>query len=331
MCAFLKKFLFSKGVFAILWIVAGLIFVIEGPRFIDYIDQLKLSLSSTSVVQQKCNAADGLDWITKNVNDYTLENIIKYLEWTNESSCRLSQNFGGSVIYSVGMDGQKAVCLDSTVRPIRASDVWPIKVKEEFSECLVYSFGINNDWTFDEAMESFGCRVYAFDPSMNLSNHYHSSKIQFFKIGLSDRCEHSSTKKNNWPIESLDSIYYNLLRHQGRIIDYLKIDIESDEWIVLPQILSSGMMDKVRQLGVEIHIAPSENNFLRDLQQRVKVLKSLEDYGFVRFYSKLNPFSYALNYIDNTDWFGYNSYEIAWFNFKHIRKPVNDHGCPSQR
>jgi hypothetical protein len=324
MCAFSRKFIFNKKMFAVLWIVVGMV-LIECLRSIDIIDQVKLSLSSTSMVQKKCNSADSLDWFAKNVNDYTLENIIHYLEWTNSTSCRLSQDFGGSVIYRVGLDGQKAVCLDQTVRPVSASDVWPIKVEEELGECLVYSFGINNDWTFDEAMESFGCRVYAFDPSMNLSNHDHSTKIHFYNIGLSDRYLHSSTTRNNWSMESLDSIYQNLLGHKGRIIDYIKIDIESDEWIVLPQILSSGMVDKVRQLGVEIHIAPSENNLLRDLQERVKVLKSLEDYGFVRFDSKLNPISYTLNYIDNTDWFGYNSFEIAWFNSKHIRKPVNDH------
>ena len=56
--------------------------------------------------------------------------------------------------------------MDPSVRP------------EKESECLVYSFGISNDWTFDEAMEQMGCRVvYAFDPSMNVDNHDHSSKI----------------------------------------------------------------------------------------------------------------------------------------------------------
>jgi hypothetical protein len=38
-------------------------------------------------------------------------------------------------------------------------------------------------------MESFGCRVFAFDPSMNLSTHDHSTKIHFYEIGLSDRDE----------------------------------------------------------------------------------------------------------------------------------------------
>ncbi|CAG2232362.1 unnamed protein product [Mytilus edulis] len=30
--------------------------------------------------------------------------------------------------------------------------------------CLVYSFGINNQWSFDDAMANIGCDVFSFDP-----------------------------------------------------------------------------------------------------------------------------------------------------------------------
>ena len=50
----------------------------------------------------------------------------------------------------------------------------------------------------------------------------------------------------NWSIRSLDSIYRQLGHFaQDRIIDYLKIDVEHSEWIALPQILQSRMMDRV--------------------------------------------------------------------------------------
>lgn len=42
-----------------------------------------------------------------------------------------------------GIDGQKAVCLDPGVAP-------------EPGACLVYSFGISDDWSFDQVMESYG-------------------------------------------------------------------------------------------------------------------------------------------------------------------------------
>ncbi len=79
------------------------------------------------------------------------------------------------------------------------------------------------------------------------------------------------------------------------------------------------MMDHVRQLGVEIHFFLENNNKLVDIRQRIKILKSLEDYGFVRFGSKVNPFSYALNYIDNEEWLGYNLYEVVWYNSNLLR------------
>lgn len=269
------------------------------------------------------NCRGGIDWTLHRVDELTMEQIITYVEWSNSSSCRLSHDFGGNVIFTAGVDGQKAVCLDPAVRPERASGAWPPVTKKKFNECLVYSFGIKNEWSFDEAMEALGCRVYAFDPSMNRTRHDHTSKIHFYDLGLSDRDEQrldDKDVKKNWTMKSLDSIYRNLLGHGGKIIDYLKIDIERDEWIVLPQILSSGMMDHVRQMGVEIHLlSPTGNNTLDGIRQNIKILKSLEDYGLVRFDSKFNLWSNDLKIIDNAEWWGYDAYELVWYNSKLAR------------
>lgn len=255
-----------------------------------------ISATSSTVSKRKCH--NPIDWSVDRVEDLTLDQIIEYVEWTNSTSCRLTHDFGGHV-HKEGVNGQKAVCLDPLVRP------------EKDSECLVYSFGINNDWTFDEAIEQMGCRVYAFDPSMNVENHDHKAKIHFYNLGLGDRDERWNKDSNmNWTMKSLDSIYHNLLQHDGRIIDYLKIDIQHSEWIVLPQILSSGMMDRVRQLALDVHLP--ERGGLDEFRRRVGILKSLEDYGLVRFDSKFNPWSLKWNVA--IDWEGYNAYEIVWYN-----------------
>ena len=34
--------------------------------------------------------------------------------------------------------------------------------------CVVYSFGLGADWSFDRDAESHGCRVHGFDPTNNL-------------------------------------------------------------------------------------------------------------------------------------------------------------------
>ena len=56
--------------------------------------------------------------------------------------------------------------------------------------CVVYSMGINNNWSFDEAMAEYGCRMFSFDRLMNGTDQYHcdhSRFIYFFYLGLSDR------------------------------------------------------------------------------------------------------------------------------------------------
>ena len=43
------------------------------------------------------------------------------------------------------VDGDKFICLD--------------KIVKSNSQCLIYSFGISNDWTFEDQMDKFGRRV----------------------------------------------------------------------------------------------------------------------------------------------------------------------------
>lgn len=34
--------------------------------------------------------------------------------------------------------------------------------------CVVYSYGLGADWSFDKDAENFGCSVHGFDPTNNL-------------------------------------------------------------------------------------------------------------------------------------------------------------------
>ncbi|KAI9559265.1 hypothetical protein GHT06_016054 [Daphnia sinensis] len=231
----------------------------------------------------------------------TGEELMEYFTWTNRSSCQLAHDFGGKMMSNPsGIDGQKCVCIDPRIAPLSG-------------QCLVYSFGINNEWSFDEQMESYGCQVFAFDPSMNQPPHNHSSAIHFYDWGLGDRDE---KLPNNWQIHSLSSIYNNLTAWHGSvIIDYLKIDIEGAEWRALPEIMNSGLLSRIRQLGVEIHL-----NSVASLEQHrewAKVLRSLEQMGMIRFDSKRNPW-----YTGDFGKFrlsGSFGHEIAWYNSKLLR------------
>ena len=247
---------------------------------------------------------NNFNWKTTDIDNMKPQDIISYFYWTNRSSCKLSHDFGGQMFHNPsGLDGQKAVCLDPDVRPTA-------------NRCIVYSFGISYEWSFDEAMEDYGCKVYAFDPSMNEGVYDYSKSIHFYNFGLGDR-DYITADDRNWTMKTLSSIYQMLVPlHGNAVIDYLKMDIEFAEWDVIPQIISSGMLAKVRQLGVEFHLR--EEGDLEKYKSLVRVIKGIEDAGMIRFDSKYNP------------WFpgqikslgGYNGslgFEIAFYqNLSHM-------------
>ncbi|XP_057368161.1 uncharacterized protein LOC130689152 [Daphnia carinata] len=240
-------------------------------------------------------------WRTLNVDEMSPEDMINYFLWPNRTSCRLVHDFGGHMKRKPsGLDGQKAVCLS------------PEQVAPPPGECLVYSFGINNEWSFDDHMERYGCQIYAFDPSMKANDHDRSPAIHFLKLGLHSR---DWTNKEGWRLRSLTSIYNMLIkRHGERVIDYLKIDIELDEWEIIPQIIKSGMLAKIRQLAVEIHLSIKDSP--ERMRDRVRIIRSLEEAGMVRFDSKMNPwFSGTFKLLGLS---GPRGYEIAWYNNKFL-------------
>ena len=107
-----------------------------------------------------------------------------------------------------GIDGQKSVCMDKGVIPVPKA-------------CIVYSFGINNEWSFDTMFEKFGCQIYAFDPSMNMGDRDYTTNIHFYRIGISD-VDTDREATTNWKLRTLDSIYKMLEPRHGKdvIIGY---------------------------------------------------------------------------------------------------------------
>lgn len=107
-----------------------------------------------------------------------LDDSQDYFRFWNDGSCHLYFEFGGRVYRqendseTVGIDGQKAVCLDPGLAPPSGL-------------CVVYSFGLADDWSFDSAMETYGCDVFAFDPSIQYPQVLNKSRrIHYFNLGL---------------------------------------------------------------------------------------------------------------------------------------------------
>jgi hypothetical protein len=152
--------------------------------------------------------------------------------------------------------------------------------------CLVYSFGINYDFSFDDAVAAtFGCKVRSFDPSMlKVGNHTRGAHIWFYKLGIGGR---NKTDSRGWTFSTLSS----LLSHFNDthiVMDYLKMDVEGAEWASLTNMYATGVLQNVKQLGMEIHVTRNPKDFLRFWS----VLDTLEQLGFRRWYFAINTVAY---------------------------------------
>ena len=91
---------------------------------------------------------------------------------TYDTVCKIKIRLGGKYLPVCHvMDGQKYVCMDELVEDIRNE------------KCIVYSFGIGEDWSFEEAIAGMGCDVYAYDPTIDHPK-FLSDKIKFAKLGV---------------------------------------------------------------------------------------------------------------------------------------------------
>ncbi|XP_045211123.2 probable methyltransferase-like protein 24 isoform X2 [Mercenaria mercenaria] len=165
---------------------------------------------------------------------------------------------------------------------------WDICDEDRFrlteESCIVYSFGINNDFSFDEAVTKYyGCEVHSFDPSMNMDD-FTKGKIHFHNLGISARDEVTDDK---WNLLRYNSIRSKLGHKKN--ISVLKMDIEIYEWEVLPDIISTGDLAGTYNLVVEFHLAMSSPEQGKDKYlPALKLLKSLYDHGYRIFWTHQN-------------------------------------------
>ncbi|KAL5022769.1 hypothetical protein ScPMuIL_001924 [Solemya velum] len=129
-------------------------------------------------------------------------------------------------------------------------DVCDDKAYKPKKPCLVYSFGINRDYSFDDGIvERYGCEVHSFDPTMYTREHKLAPNVWFHPIGLAGR---NGKMDKMGPIRTLGSIR-KLLNHTHKAIDILKIDIEGMEWESFREMTKSDVLSDIRQLAIEFH------------------------------------------------------------------------------
>ncbi|XP_052058269.1 probable methyltransferase-like protein 24 [Mytilus californianus] len=212
-------------------------------------------------------------FLTKNMSDGMVEeNFFKYLE-TKDVICKNDERVGFQ------HDGGWNVCMSP-----------PFGFHEP---CIVYSFGIGNDWRFDRvSARIYNCTVYAFDPSIPIPTEKLHPRIHFEQVGIGGR--------NSKGLKTFSTI----LREHGHsetVIDYLKFDIEYMEWAVLENLLREKSFKNVKQIGFEIHTNEFYQHFKKlkdvkfnsgkdDFLYMYHTIKKLEDYNFRQFNYRLNPF-----------------------------------------
>lgn len=166
---------------------------------------------------------------------------------------------------------------------------------------VIYSFGIGEDISFDEALiNKFGCKVFGFDPTPKsikwVENRRNPVEFIFHPYGIDEQTgivEFLLPKNDNYvsgsvinqinvdnkkmvkaPMKCLTDIIKELGHTK---IDVLKIDIEGSEYKVLDSILSAPV--EIDQILIEIH-----ERFFPDGKEKTKILlETLNSYGYKLF------------------------------------------------
>ncbi|OWF48086.1 uncharacterized protein LOC110453558 isoform X2 [Mizuhopecten yessoensis] len=168
-------------------------------------------------------------------------------------------------------DGGWDICNDTEYRPS--------------SPCIVYSFGVAGDWSFDdEVSRIYGCEVHSFDPSIGKQDHKRSDKITFHNLGLWGKPKGQHGK---WKMMNLEGIM-QMLGHTNKKIDIIKMDIESSEWSAIPDMISTGVLKKARQFNVEFH---NNHNPHESFRSKMSILRGINDQGLKLFWSHPNTYN----------------------------------------
>ena len=233
--------------------------VYEKKRY-EYINPMIRSMGSFKTVSNYiCRSDKKKLRILKNINferqttEFLQSLFYKLISNPVGGRCTNMQRFGGRYHEVCHYwDGHKFVCMPELMYDI------------ENDECLVYSFGVSNDWTFEKALGEIGCRVFSFDPTVNHPKELEHN-VWFEKLGLG---------KERVDKKSLDSLKSILQKygHENTKISYLKIDIEGGEVDGLQHWFESGALKNVQQIGMEYH--------LHDANSAVKFFKSIQQLYF---------------------------------------------------
>ena len=166
---------------------------------------------------------------------------------------------------------------------------------------ITYSIGIGNDISFDEEiMDSFGCKVFAFDPTPKsvewVKQNVSRKKFIFSPVGIANKCgtrkfylpknsnhisgsiNHVKTINNSNSIDLKFESLKNVMKDNNHLkLDLLKMDIEGAEYEVIDHIEENNI--DIKQILVEFHPHFEKNGKIKTKQ----AIKKLEKMGYSCF------------------------------------------------
>jgi hypothetical protein len=169
------------------------------------------------------------------------------------------------------IDGAWFICVDGNLAPVE-------------NNCNVLSFGILNDYTFDEHCANvFKCTVHSFDPFIedklftqirtktnqpNAVSLKVNSKWWFHRIGIVGEVKETKSKNSIGWMATFDEILsYTQLNE--KVIDVLKIDIEGYEGTIIKNINVNYFCKYVKQFVLETH--PESLHYVYDYMRRIEM------------------------------------------------------------
>jgi len=190
------------------------------------------------------------------------------LDAVNAEFCTAKARFGNPG------DGGWNVCLDPPLLKKKTEEVseWSKLGRRHWppadSQCVVYSFGSNYDFSFEYSISRLHCEVHSFDPTMmtfNANPLTNLTGIHFHHWALGPSKSFASSSK------TLDEIMKEL---GHTTIEVLKMDVEGDEWNALEHMFATGILKNVRQIVWELHLRNA------NIDQVRKVFSAFAENGF---------------------------------------------------
>lgn len=152
--------------------------------------------------------------------------------------------------------------------------------------CIIYSLGVFNDISFErnlmDIVQKKTCKLYGFDPNQLSSDVYSKN----FPNHTAEFRQYAITSVSNATANQF-TLFDVLSQFNHTIIDFLKIDIETNEYNVIPTIFSASVKSRLKaicQMFIEVHPLGDKATELW-----LKLLKTIRNEGFFMFSKEVNP------------------------------------------